>query len=638
VVVPGRGEVMWLFARRICRLYRFRDGEWRERGKGPAKILAHKETDLHRLVVREEKTNYVRANHVISPDYPLAAVATDAKTTRFTFQAADFADNESIKWETLMIRFKDEVDAAEFKKVHDSAREKNVAALERSAAASGTASASASAAPSAAAATAGSSVGDEAVPVVSSLAEAWGESDADARRIDSLTSVFIKEFGQSPEFFVHAPGRVNVIGEHVDYHDLPVLPFALSQDVVIAGCVDASGAVEVRNVDASYPAASLPADPAAPVERGESGLAWHHYVQAGYKAAFAAIPASAGRVGVKLLVDGRVPVGSGLSSSSALSVASCLATIHAHGATVTRSKLATISQEGERAVGTMSGGMDQAIAAMGARNTALKIEFAPLRATPVSLPSSVGFVVANSNVLSLKGVSAADRYNKRVTEGLLGCMLVAKAEGVAGWKDVHTVRALQTALGAASLSELVPKIESSLKGEAYSVADVEAAFGEPIAAAIASFPRKELALEVVASSDGSFALQKRLRHVASEADRVEAFAAACVGEHTAATVTELGRLMDESHASCRDDYECSCAELDQLVDIAKSAGAFGARLTGAGWGGCIVAMVEAGNELAVLDALDKDFYASMSAEARESARFATAPSSGVAVYVIDNEI
>jgi len=82
----------------------------------------------------------------------------------------------------------------------------------------------------------------------------------------------------------------------------------------------------------------------------------------------------------------------------------------------------------------------------------------------------------------------------------------------------------------------------------------------------------------------------RARHVLTEAERVSRFREIC-NLHDDKALVELGRLMDESHASCSGDYDCSCPELDDLVSICRKAGALGARLTGAGWGGCAVALV-----------------------------------------------
>ena len=137
-------------------------------------------------------------------------------------------------------------------------------------------------------------------------------------------------------------------------------------------------------------------------------------------------------------------------------------------------------------------------------------------------------------------------------------------------------------------------------------------------------------------SEAAFELQKRARHVASEADRVGALQAACAAQEggEAAALREMGRLMSESHASCRDDYECSSPGLDRLCELATANGALGARLTGAGWGGCIVALAHADQAPALLAALKAEYFApkGLAPDALDKALFVSAPCSGAAIY------
>jgi galactokinase len=133
-----------------------------------------------------------------------------------------------------------------------------------------------------------------------------------------------------------------------------------------------------------------------------------------------------------------------------------------------------------------------------------------------------------------------------------------------------------------------------------------------------------------------FQLYKRTRHVLSEALRVLEFRALCL-QHASApdtppthTLHALGRLMDESHASCATLFECSCPELDALTRAARAAGAYGSRLTGAGWGGCTVSLVAADRVDAFIAAVARAFppYHGLAPEELRAAVFATPPSSG----------
>lgn len=166
-----------------------------------------------------------------------------------------------------------------------------------------------------------------------------------------------------------------------------------------------------------------------------------------------------------------------------------------------------------------------------------------------------------------------------------------------------------------------------------------AALGAPLASLFEGDGKKAGALKVLASvprSEAAFELQKRARHVASEADRVGALQAACAAQEggEAAALREMGRLMSESHASCRDDYECSSPGLDAIVDLAAAHGALGARLTGAGWGGCAVCLVHADKAPQLIDALKTHFYKpkGVAGEDLDKALFTSAPCSGAAIY------
>jgi N-acetylgalactosamine kinase len=320
-------------------------------------------------------------------------------------------------------------------------------------------------------------------------------------------------------------------------------------------------------------------------------------------------------------------------------------------ASMTRAELGEAGRSCELHIGTMSGGMDQAISSMAVAGAAARIDFEPLKATPVALPAAAAFVVANTLEESVKAVDAEKRYNKRVTEGKLAAKLVAKGEGVAAWAGITTFRHLQETLRLASPGGLLPSISRHLKAGAYSKDSLAAALGVPDLATLFEGDNKRTgALKVLASVGGgepAFELLKRARHVCSEAERVFALQAACAGRHLApgggpgapieggeaAVLAEMGRLMTESHASCRDDYECSSAGLDELTALALASGAAGSRLTGAGWGGCAVSLVAADKVPAFMAALTAGYYQKKGLGAQVGAAlFASPPSSGAAVY------
>jgi len=289
----------------------------------------------------------------------------------------------------------------------------------------------------------------------------------------------------------------------------------------------------------------------------------------------------------------------------------------------------------ERYCGTQSGGMDQAISIMGARGLAKLVSFHPVRAVDVRLPPDAVFVVANSLAASHKAVAAHTQYNARVVECRLAALALALQLGSppAAALQLTTLRQVEALAGGREAAAAA----AGRLAETYTREALEGLLGTPLAALFAASPASLAVLEHAAATGALFPLRARAAHVFSEAARVDAFAAACAA---GAPLEHLGALMDASHASCRDAYACSCPELETLVAAAKARGALGARLTGAGWGGCAVMLLRRGSEAAFLAGLHADFYAEKVASGAlpeaelASALFATTPGAGAALLAL----
>ncbi len=258
---------------------------------------------------------------------------------------------------------------------------------------------------------------------------------------------------------------------------------------------------------------------------------------------------------------------------------------------------------------------------------------------PVPLPPTAVFVVSNTLEESPKAIDSEKRYNKRVTEGKLAAKLVAKGLGVGPWRAITTFRHLMETMKLPSPGHLLSAVERFLLPGAYSVASAEAAFGEPVEPLFDGDDKRVGALKVLASvgrEEATFELLKRARHVCSEAERVFLLQKACGAEGAAggaeAQLVAMGRLLTESHVSCRDDYECSSPGLDTLTELAVASGAYGSRLTGAGWGGCAVSLVSRERLADFLKAMEAGYYAGKAGCNVAAALFASAPGSGAAVY------
>lgn len=320
----------------------------------------------------------------------------------------------------------------------------------------------------------------------------------------------------------HAPGRVNLIGDHTDYMGGTVMPMAIDRgtDVWVEPRQDTQIVASSRNF---ADIGTITADLTAPTPRDEWD--WVNYLVA---VAFAFRKEGIDVPGVDVQVQGSIPNGAGLSSSASLELAIGVAFNALAEAGLSPTELALAGQVAENEfIGVACGIMDQLAVAAGVEGHALAIDCGTLQVTPVPFPEDLVVVVANTN----KRRELADSvYNERRgacehAEKLLGRRLVdVPADGV---------------------------------GEA-----------------VAALPTD---------------LQPFARHVMTEQSRVLAFAQAL----TAGDRQAMGELMRASHESLRDDFQVTGLALDALVEAAWQApGCIGARMTGAGFGGCTVNLVE----------------------------------------------
>ena len=464
---------------------------------------------------------------------------------------------------------------------------------------------------------------DDCPPVYASLGDFAQGSEANRRRCERLVEAFRDKYGCRPLFLARAPGRVNIIGEHIDYSGYAVLPMAIEQDITIACRPNDTSMINLANMDSdNYPAFSCPASGFA-----IAGHSWHNYFLCGYKGVTEHVCVQ-NPTGVDLLVDGSVPPSAGLSSSSALVCCAALVALHANGVELpTKNALAELCARSERYIGTEGGGMDQAISFLGEIGRAKMIEFNPIRLTDVRLPAGTCFVISNTLVEENKAAPAS-RYNERVAECRLATKAIAKAKGVEEWRGVQKLLHLQDALGG-GLEDLAGAVEETLQPEVYNRDDVCNCLG------ISDEELESLALSEKSKHMTAFHLHDRAKHVFQEAKRVVDFKDIANSGHEDDNITadKLGQLMDASHVSCRDLYQCSCTELDQLVALCRASGALGSRLTGAGWGGCAVSLVREDRVEEFMAAVATGYYEAMPSRraALAQALFATKPGPGAAL-------
>jgi galactokinase len=339
-----------------------------------------------------------------------------------------------------------------------------------------------------------------------------------------LTDEFSRRFGVRPGVLTWAPGRVNIIGEHIDYSGGRVLPIAIGKRIYAAAVATGSGTITLAsgNLKGETVFSTTAIKPVGDWGDYPRGVV-SKLIEAGYPVdGFSAF----------FLSD--LPMGAGVSSSAAMEVVVCYLLQKLFDFSIPPGETALLCQRAEHEFsGTQCGIMDQFVSVAGSKGNALLLDCSTLehRHIPLSLGDHV-LVACDSRV---ERRLASSEYNKRRAECEEGLGILSKR-----------IRGLNT-LGDVSPSQL----------EQY-------------------------------GSDLPETILRRCRHAVSENARV----AQAVEAMERGDTERLGRLMNESHDSLRDDYEVSCPELDLLVETARGIdGVLGSRLTGAGFGGSTISLV-----------------------------------------------
>ena len=356
------------------------------------------------------------------------------------------------------------------------------------------------------------------------------------------------------------PGRVNLIGEHIDYHQLSVLPMAIQREITADFEQIESACVHVESADFGS-RELLISDSATPSPAGD----WANYLKAAVQAVKKNWTINKG-FGATVTSD--LPWAAGLSSSSALLTLFALGLLRANGINPTLEALMSLLPEGEHFVGTRGGGMDHAAVLASRSGCASLLHFEPFAIEHIPIPQAWRFLVADSLTRAEKSGADKVRYNACREAGSSALLKL----GIADFRQART----------AALSQLSAEERNAVL------------------------------------------------HVSGETERVTQAVAAM----RRCDVQTFGRLLNESHASLRDLLKVSSPALNQIVDIAIAAGADGARLTGAGFGGCAIVLCNEATQGYIIAALERDFYAARREYNRDRHLISVLPSNG-ALYAND---
>ncbi|MEU9642651.1 galactokinase [Streptomyces sp. NPDC048188] len=352
---------------------------------------------------------------------------------------------------------------------------------------------------------------------------------------------FRELYGADPEGVWAAPGRVNLIGEHTDYNDGFVMPFALPHQAVAAVSRRDDGILRLHSADIAADPVELRVADLAP----GSDKSWTAYPSG---VVWALREAGHELTGADIHLASTVPSGAGLSSSAALEVVVALALNDLYAFGLRGWQLARLCQRAENVyVGAPVGIMDQTAAACCEAGHALFLDTRDLsqRQIPFDLASEgMRLLVVDTRV---KHSHSEGEYGKRRA----GCEKGAALLGVDALRDVP-------------------------------------------------YAGLDAALERLADDEE---VGRLVRHIVTENERVERVVSLLESGETRA----IGPVLVEGHASLRDDFRISCPELDLVVDTALAAGALGARMTGGGFGGSAIVLVEAADVDAVTGAVEDAF-------------------------------
>jgi galactokinase len=349
--------------------------------------------------------------------------------------------------------------------------------------------------------------------------------------IERITTTFSKTFGEKPAHIARAPGRVNLLGEHVDYNDGFVLPTAIDRATYIAFSPIDSDQTRLVAADLNQQVFFSPQTISSKTQADSSPLPdWAHY-PAGV--IWSLLEDKLSAPALNAVYASNVPRGSGLSSSASVEMAFMIAWQTLGGWTLPLMQLALLAQKAENQyVGVNCGIMDQFASACGVEDNLLLLDCRSLKWKNIPLPEDVAIVIADTTV---RRKLTSGEYNKRRAACEEAVRLLQK--------DLPNIQSLRDVI-----VEDFNRLEGKLPGE----------------------------------------VSKPARHVVEEIERTNQAESLL----EAGNVQQFGKLMNACHVSLRDLYEVSCPELDVMVRIAQSLeGCYGARLTGAGFGGCTVNLV-----------------------------------------------
>lgn len=377
--------------------------------------------------------------------------------------------------------------------------------------------------------------------------------------ISELKSQWPQYFDSIPQAAGRAPGRLTLIGDHIDYSGFASLMIATQGNfTTILIAETKTNLIRMRNMNPQFPPVDVPINPITE----KKGTGWSVFPEGAVKSFCQ--KSQTMFTGIDILITSTVPISSGLSSSGALLCSITAALDVLANTKLPKDQLIEISINAEHMAGFLTGGMDQNLSFYAKRSFACLVSFNPQKIIHVNLPPSI-FVVAHCNIGNSKIDNPLNAYNQRLLE-VTKCAELMMAMKDPSWTPDSN--------------------------EQVTIRDVVLKVGPDNALTLA---------KALPESEGNLVLRDRAIHVIEESERVKHF---CTVE-----VEQWGKLLNDSHESLNKLFSCSCPEMNDLVETGRRLGAMGARLTGSGWGGCALFLLKSNQDTdQFISNLKKEFY------------------------------
>ncbi len=466
-----------------------------------------------------------------------------------------------------------------------------------------------------------------------------------------LLDEFEKIYGNSNHaFLVRAPARINLKGMHVDHRGGHVNYMAIDREIVMAVGIRDDDKVVLNDQEAErYQKRSFSISEALPPEARGDWFSyieqvdtvpgdWSNYIRAGVlklQDYFKDRPLR----GMNLLVNGNIPIGGGLSSSSALVVAACEASLQVNGLSLGDEQKTLLCGEGEWYVGTRGGAGDHAAIIYGRRGHLMRLRFFPLTVQPFPFPAGYRVIVCNSLKQARKSDGVRTTFNERVATYEIAMVMIRRlfpdlADRIPHLRDLNTehlgvgedtlyriLAALPESIDRKALQDMLPDHQNELERifrthdappDGYQVRSV-CLYG------MAECERSRIFCDFL--RQGDMKTVGELMYLSHDGDRVVTHDGGNMPKPRQNRVTDgyLQRLIEGTVNGTTESllwkqpggYNCSCEELDHLVDIARTIpGVIGANLTGAGLGGCVLVVVREEAVETFLGTVHEEYYKS----------------------------